>query len=98
MANPARALASRDVRIDFSSKMFQHRLDRCGHDLTKAADGRQGHGLTKLVEQGEALPILAFRETASRPVNEHLGHLLRTDPAGHPLAAGFVAAKTATED
>jgi len=86
---PVVTCASTSARKCFSTDWIG-----AGTICPRPADGRQSHGLAKLVEQGEVLPILAFGETTSRPVNEHLGHLLRTDPAGYALAAGFVAVKT----
>src|SRR6266481_3615771 len=54
----AGTLALQNVRVDFSAKMFYHRLNRRGHDLAKAADRSKAHGLREFVEQCEIGSIL----------------------------------------
>src|SRR5260370_4759982 len=75
--------------------MFQHGLNRRGHDLAEAADRGKAHGLREFVEEREIGAILRFGYAALRPAHEHIGHFLRTYGAGNTLAAGLIAIKAA---
>jgi len=50
----------KNVRVNLGAKMFQDRLNRCGHDLAEATDRSQAHGLRELVEQREVGAVLGF--------------------------------------
>src|SRR6266850_941408 len=92
--DPAGALAFQNVRVNLGAKMFQDRLNRCGRDLTEAADRSKAHGLREFVEQSEVGAILGFGDPSLRPAHEHVRHFLRADAAGNTFAAGLVAIKT----
>src|SRR5258708_19441585 len=79
------------MSVNFSAKMFQHGLNRRGHDLAEAADRGKAHGLREFVEEREIGAILRFGYAALRPAHQHVGHFLRADAAWDALAAGFVA-------
>src|SRR5712692_9494701 len=89
--NTAGAIAVQNVSVNFGAKMFQHGLNRRGHDLAETADGGKAHGLREFVEEREISAILRYGYAALRPAHEHIGHFLRTDAAGNTFAAGFIA-------
>src|SRR5258708_39113536 len=91
--NSAGALALQNMSVNFSAKMFQHGLNRRGHDLAETADRGKAHGLREFIEEREISAILRFGYAALRPAHEHVGHFLRTDAAGNTFAAGFIAIK-----
>src|SRR5258708_27763715 len=89
--NTAGAIAVQNVSVNFGAKMFQHGLNRRGHDLAEAADRGKAHGLREFVEEREIGAILRFGYAALRPAHEHIGHFLRTDAAGNTFAAGVIS-------
>src|SRR5258708_11831863 len=89
--NTAGAIAVQNVSVNFGAKMFQHGLNRRGHDLAETADRGKAHGLREFVEEREIGAILRFGYAALRPAHEHIGHFLRTDAAGNTFAAGVIS-------
>jgi hypothetical protein len=63
-------LPIQDVSVDFGAKIFQHRLDGRGNNLTETADGRDRHSLGQFVKQSQVGTILCFLQRALAPTRQ----------------------------
>src|SRR5258708_14013268 len=86
-------LALQNVSINFHTKMFQHGLNRRGHDLTQTADRTEAHSLREFIKDPEVDAILGLRDPTLRPAHNHVRHFLRAHPATDTLSAAFLAIK-----
>src|SRR5271163_2174882 len=82
------------MRVHFGAKMFEHRQNGGGHDLAKAANGGQTHGLAKLGKERVVRAVLRFGNTGLSPAHQQIDHFLGAHAAGNAFAAGLVPVKT----